>query len=220
MSKFTDLTGNKYGRLKVICRAKDILRGNRPRTAFECKCDCGTVKIIDAGDLKSGRINSCGCLKSEITSKRMGTHRLTKTRLHNIWTGMKTRCNNENQTSFERYGKRGIKVCEDWENFSDFYNWAVYNGYADNLTIDRIDNDKGYIPENCRWTNYTTQSRNQKIRKNNKTGIKGVSQIGQKYMAYIHINGRQLKLGRFDTLEKASEARKQAEVKYWDKDAD
>lgn len=155
-----DLTGQRFGRLTVI-GIDD--RGTR-KTYFYCKCDCGNVKSIRSDSLLAGAIQSCGCLKAEqdrINLEANHKHKMSHTRPYEIWQGMKGRCYNLHDARYDRYGGRGIKVCEEWrENFSAFYEWALANGYSDDLTIDRIDNDKDYTPENCRWADAKTQSRN------------------------------------------------------------
>ena len=111
----------------------------------------------------SGKTKSCGCEKY---GKNNITHNKSKTRLYRIWTDLKTRCNNPKFPSFKNYGGRGIKVCEDWESdFMRFYEWAMSNGYDETLSIDRIDNNRGYFPSNCRWVTNYVQSRNKRTNK-------------------------------------------------------
>ena len=162
--KIKNLTGQKFGRLFVL---RYVGSGKQHQSLFECICDCGNIIVVKGGNLVSGNSKSCGCLKKEILSanNRMvnTTHRMTRTRLYIIWTDMKQRCNNKNDPFYYLYGGQGIKVCEEWkENFVLFYDWAVNNGYADNLTIDRIDNKKGYNPENCRWVTIKENMRNRR----------------------------------------------------------
>lgn len=159
-SKYKDLTGRKFGRLTVI----GIEETNTRKTYWLCRCDCGNFKKVRSDSLQSGSIRSCGCLKKEQDAVNLASgqkHLMSHTRIYTIWQGMKSRCCNVHDVRYYSYGGRGITICEDWkDNFSLFYEWAVNNGYDENLTIDRIDNNKGYFPENCRWTDMKTQSRN------------------------------------------------------------
>jgi len=126
---------------------------------------------------------------------------LTRKQLYYRWKGMKQRCYNQNAEKYNIYGKRGIIVCDEWyKNFQSFYTWAINNGYKKNLSLDRIDVNGNYEPSNCRWATNSTQMRNtQKIRKNNKTGFRGVSFKKEKkqYMSYIGIMGKTIYLGYF-----------------------
>lgn len=177
-NKFVDLTGQKFGRLTVLSRCEE---NNRGYAQWLCKCDCGNTKIVRTDLLKSGRVRSCGCIAREIHSKKcreLGlsriTHNKSNTRLYKIYMNMKDRCNRVNCPAYKDYGGRGIKVCNEWENdFNKFYEWSINNGYDDKLTIDRVDNNKGYSPDNCRWVDRKAQCLNTRyniyITYNNKT---------------------------------------------------
>lgn len=159
MPKFVDLTGNRYGKLVALERAKN--RGKH--TMWKCKCDCGNYTITGANELKQGTTKSCGCLKFE---SRNSTHGLTKTRLYSIWSKMKDRCLNKNNPAYKWYGGRGITICQEWlDDFMDFYKWAIENGYKEGLSIDRIDVNGNYEPCNCRWITLEEQALNTRTTK-------------------------------------------------------
>nr|WTB12094.1 HNH endonuclease [Streptomyces antimycoticus] len=142
--------GDVYGRLTVVelLGVRKINTGARVNFALvKCSCDDETVKEVRLGNLRSGRTNSCGCLWRE----RMIKHGQYTSRLHRIWTGMRFRCSSPNTRSAHRYVGRGITVCDEWQDFAVFRDWALANGYADGKEIDRRDNDRGYSPDNCRW---------------------------------------------------------------------
>lgn len=171
---FNNLIGCKFGKLTVIDRAENT-NGNKAR--WICKCDCGKEKqkSVTTYDLKSGKVKSCGCLYFESNKERNKKHGLKHTRLYKIWSTMKRRCNCSNANEYKNYGGKGIKVCDEWANdFQTFHDWAMSNGYADNLTIDRIDVNGNYEPLNCRWVDMKTQQNN---RRNNRI----INYYGAKY---------------------------------------
>lgn len=149
------LVGEKFGRLTVVKEAE-----SHGWSYFYCKCDCGNEIIVKGTFLKTGKTKSCGCLQKEKARDRLKKHGLSRGRIYRIWNAMNTRCNNPHINQHKDYHDRGISVCAEWKNFKDFYNWAINNGYRDDLSIDRIDNDSGYSPENCRWATPKIQNRN------------------------------------------------------------
>lgn len=166
MKKFTDLSGQKYGRLTVIETVGKIGK----KYCWLCRCECGKQIIVRATNLVSGNTRSCGCLHNEFISQLKMTHGQSKTRFYSIWSDMKRRCNNPKNKSYPRYGGRGITVCDSWNsNFFAFYN-DMHSSYLDhvarfgeeNTQIDRINGAKGYSPDNCRWATIPDQQANRR----------------------------------------------------------
>lgn len=166
MSRFVDLSGQKFGRWTVISYV-----GHRK---WNCRCTCGTERVVQGTHLKSGASKSCGCYNHDSLIERNTTHGQNKTPLHYLWLGINNRCSNPNFKQFKDYGGRGIQVCDEWKkDFVAFRDWCLSNGYKKGLSIDRIDNDKGYSPDNCRFVDRITQNNNK--RSNHKISVDGES---------------------------------------------
>lgn len=218
MPRLIDLSGKVFGRLTVI---REDGRDKHGQKLWLCKCECGNETHVRTGNLRSGGTSSCGCLASELSSNRMKKrlikHGRTNTPEYKTWQSMKSRCYNPKFPYYSDYGGRGIEVCNRWnESFKNFLDDMGEKPTPD-YTIERIDNDKGYFPDNCVWASKTAQSRNQRVRKTSKTGIRGVTKIKQSqlYRARINVNGKEVHLGVFEDLKEAAFARKQAELLYW-----
>lgn len=161
MSKFIDLTGQKFGRLIVIdSEGKD----KWGQYKWLCKCDCGNYVKVGGCCLRRGTSRSCGCLSKEKVIERSIIHKMSKSLEYQIWGGMKARCLNKNNKSYQNYSGRGIKVCDRWLNsFENFY--KDMGKKPKGKSIDRIDNSKGYYKENCKWATRKEQMRNTRINK-------------------------------------------------------
>jgi len=162
VSALVDLTGQRFGELTVLYQVPSRDRNS----SWLCQCDCGKKTIVRAPNLKFGGTRTCGCGVARATVKRCTKHGESHSKLNYIWTAMKERCFNPNNKSYDNYGGRGITVCDEWKNdYAAFSKWSKENGYREGLTLDRINNDGGYSPDNCRWTTYKVQSNNRRPRR-------------------------------------------------------
>jgi len=212
MPSFIDLTKKRFGRLTVIERAENAKCGN---IRWRCICDCGNETIPQSVSLRNGTTQSCGCLQKEIVIKLKTTHGMSNSTTYVCWSHMLNRCNDCNSREYKNYGGRGITVCDSWLKFENFL--TDMGEKQTGLTIERKNNNLGYCKENCEWATHTKQNRNQRIKKNNKTGTSGVfwSEKKQKYIVRIRVNYKQIYLGSFNELNNARDARKVGELKYW-----
>lgn len=193
MGYLVDLTGFENNGIKVISYAGT---NNKNRALWNCSCHCGNEFVAVGSELKRGRLKSCGCLLKRING-------LYKSRLYRIHHMMMCRCYTESTTHYENYGGKGIRVCKEWHNFMNFYNWAMANGYRDDLTIDRIDGNKDYEPSNCRWATKKEQSNN--LLSNNVISFNGKTMTMAQWSEELGINRNTLdkRIRTGWTIEKA-----------------
>lgn len=190
------MIGRVFGRLTVQAEAPKTDK----HVKWLCLCSCGNSKIIRGSDLKRGSVRSCGCLVRK--------HGDSSTRLYDIWSGMRSRCNNKNSKYFPNYGGRGITCSSNWDDFTVFKSWAMSAGYTDKLTIERVDVDKGYSEDNCIWADMFTQNANRRKLPNKSSKYIGVCKVrNNKWSAYAHVKHKRHCLGTFDTEIEAAEAR-------------
>jgi hypothetical protein len=175
-----NLNDQKFGQLAPV----KFIETRKGIAYWLCKCDCGNEVIKAAKLLKNGHTTTCGDLNAHPRK-----HGKSNTRLFSIWQDMKNRCKNPNIKNYKNYGERGIRVCDEWINsFEMFWNWAVNNGYQQNLTIDRINSNGNYNPENCRWADDITQSNNKRVC--NYITINGVTKTATEWGRENGISGK------------------------------
>jgi hypothetical protein len=207
MPKFIDRTGMRYGRLMV---QKRVGTTASKKPAWECLCDCGNSKVVDSCSLVTGNTVSCGCYLKEKITKHGGYNKAS----YNTWRAMIRRCTNVNDKDYPRYGGSGIAVCAEWMDYKKFVEDMGEPEGAQ--TLDRIDPIKGYFFENCRWASPTTQARNIRLHKKNKSGVIGVNPVYKgKWIAAITANRKRFYSKVCDTIEEAAAARKELERLHW-----
>lgn len=199
----------KYGQWTVIeVKRKSVYRGSRNRNVeiWVCQCSCGAVKEQEPSNLVKGRSTMCG----KCSGKKRAKHSLYDHKLYSIWEAMKQRCCNPKSKYYPRYGGRGVIICEEWrEDPARFVEWALQAGWREGLQLDRIDNEGGYEPANCRFITQQQNLRNTRLlTTRNKSGYRGVSKYADgKFHATARFNNIAYKLGVYSTAEEAAEAR-------------
>jgi hypothetical protein len=204
--KLVDRTGQRFGKLTVVERAG---RNNLKKVLWKCKCECGNFIDVVAGSLVTGNTESCGCILKEAITKHGGWKKSS----YNTWRAMIRRCNNPKDKDYPRYGGKGVIVCPEWLDYATF---AKDMGEPQgDETLDRINVYGNYEPSNCRWAGVKTQNRNIRIRANSKTGVTGVSIVGNNFMAKITVGKKSYYSKCCKTLEEAAVARKELERIHW-----
>lgn len=190
---FIDLTGKTFFRLYVI---KVYGKNKYGNATFLCLCSCGNKKVVNSASLISGKTKSCGCYAQEQRVNVNTTHGMGNTKIYNVWNSMRDRCNNKKSKYYAYYGGRGIKVCDSWNIFINFFS-DMGETYKDGLTIDRIDNNGDYEPKNCRWITHKEQCNNRRSNRIIKFNgqIKNLTQWAESIGTNYHILKNRLKRG-------------------------
>ena len=209
MGIIINIGGKVFGRLTAI----EFVGIKNNNASWKCICECGITTIVRGTSLRMGRTRSCGC----ITKEQMSTHGLSNIPEYLVWNTMIQRCTNKRQKSYKDYGLRGIVVCSRWKEFVNFFEDMGHRP-SKRHTIERIDNNGNYEPDNCTWKTQIEQVRNKRIHKKNKSGVSGARKVQNgKYSVTIGVNYKRITIGTFDTLKEAAQARRKAEIKYWGK---
>ncbi len=195
--KIKDLKNKKFGKLLVVCNGGY----KNGRSAWKCNCDCGNTVLVIGKDMLSGNTKSCGCLRKKGNKK----HGLRYHPLYSKWIGMKNRCRNKKASNYKYYGGRGIEVCARWDDIKSFYDDMIET-WEPGLTIDRINNDGNYEPDNCRWATRSVQMSNRRGFGSSKYKGVGFHKVTNKWQAYVKIKDKEIYLGLFSTEEEAHQA--------------
>ncbi len=211
-----DISGQRFGLLRVIGRAASRVTPNgTKKTMWECTCDCGNSCIIGYQNLKVGYTKSCGCFRAEMSAERLVTHKMTNTPTYRSYRAMLNRCKNPSYKNFKYWGGKGVKVCDRWlESFENFL--EDMGERPKGTSINRVQGAMVYSKETCKWDDRSTQSFEQSKYRNNTSGVTGVSENRHgSFIARISVNNKQIHLGSFSSLEEATKARQDAEIKYY-----
>lgn len=205
--------GSTVGRLTVIREAGRSSNGSK---LWECSCTCGNTKTVISSSLNSGLVQSCGCLLSEVQGKQTIKHGRTKTREYRSWLAMRQRCYYPNHQYYHLYGGRGISVCDRWkDSFENFY--EDMGTCPKGFSLDRVDVEGDYTPDNCKWSSNSEQGYNTRKKASNTSGRSGVHyhNVTGKWAAVIGVRNKSIHLGVFDSFEAACEVREKAELHYY-----
>ena len=206
MPKLINRTGQKFGKLTVLGQAgRDALK----KVLWFCRCECGNELSVVSGSLVTGNTTSCGCYLKERITKHGGHNKSS----YNTWRAMIRRCTVPTDKDYAKYGGKGIKICERWNDYVSFA--ADMGEPTGDETLDRINPYGNYEPSNCRWAGVKTQNRNLRLRENSKTGYVGVSIIGKKFMAKVTVGKKAYYSKLCLTVEEAANARKELERLHW-----
>lgn len=184
MRKIQDITNQRFGRLT----AKEYAFTEKGKSStWKCICDCGKEILVVLTSLRNGNTQSCGCLRIERTKAKVTKHKKSHSPEYHAWGNMIQRCRNRNHPEYKNYGARGIIVCEEWQSSFERFFEDMGEKPDPKFSLDRINNEEGYFKENCRWTDASTQARNQREKENKTTGIKNISYSKRDGLYYVNI---------------------------------